>query len=303
MTDKHIADIMELFSYCRPMGSPTEQQFVDKFLMPAGFQRDEHQNLVLIIGHQPRILFSSHMDTVHHEEGRQDLLLKDGILTQTSKSSCLGGDDTAGIWLMLEMIKAGIEGVYVIHYGEERGGIGSRAKATHDPAFFAGIDIAIAFDRMGYGDVITHQCSRRTASDAFAKSLAKQLGNSYQPCDAGIYTDTAEYADLVPECTNISVGYSHAHSPGEEQDVVFLLALREALLQVDWKELVVERDPADDDEFFSFRRHEPKRGEFTLGDLCWEYPDIAADMLRASGLTVKDFIAEVEANLGVVLAA
>lgn len=118
------------------------------------------------------------MDTVHKEEGRQNLNLKDGILTQPSKSSCLGGDDTAGIWLMLEMIKAGIEGVYIIHYGEERGGIGSRAKATKEPLFFTGIDIAIAFDRAGYSDIITHLCYGRTASDAFADSFAKELGGS-----------------------------------------------------------------------------------------------------------------------------
>jgi hypothetical protein len=293
-----INDIMELFSYCRPMGSKTEQEFVDKFLMPAGFKRDDHQNLILTLGRAPRILFSSHMDTVHDEEGRQDLILKDGILTQTSGSSCLGGDDTAGIWLMLEMIKAGIEGVYIIHYGEERGGIGSRAKATKEPLFFAGIDAAIAFDRAGYSDVITHQFGQRTASDAFARSLSKELGDTFEPCSHGIYTDTAEYADLVPECTNISVGYSHAHSPREEQDVTFLIALRQALLQVDWSNLVIERDPmAVEGPVAHVSR------DATLVDLCWEYPDLAASMIEAAGFSVQDFVEELEANLGVQLQA
>lgn len=293
-----INEIMELFSYCRPMGSKTEEDFVEKFLLPVGFERDDHNNLVLTIGDKPRILFSSHMDTVHRDEGRQNLQLKDGILTQISGSSCLGGDDTAGIWLMLEMIKAGIEGVYIIHYGEERGGIGSRAKASKEPMFFADIDIAIAFDRMGYSDIITHQCGQRTASDAFALSFAKELGGSFVPCPEGIYTDTAEYADLVPECTNISVGYSKAHSPKEEQDVQFLIALREALLQVNWANLVVERI-ADPEPYLDFQMTR----QMTLDDLCWEYPDIAAGMLSAAGLTKRDFLFELEANLGVQLAA
>jgi len=295
--------IMELFSYCRPMGSETEREFVCKYLVPAGFVEDEHHNMILTVGDKPRILFSSHMDTVHRKDGRQNLLLKDGILTlhPDEKSSCLGGDDTAGIWLMLEMIKAGIEGDYIIHYGEERGGIGSSAKARAEPGFFAGIDIAIAFDRAGYTDVITHQ-GMRTASDAFAKSLAKELGSGYKPCPHGIYTDTYEYAHLVPECTNISVGYSHAHSPREEQDVTFLIALREALLQVDWKNLVVERDPLlVASEKFTFRDFQ--RGPQTLEDLCWEYPEVAATMIAAAGWSAANFVEEAESNFGIQLAA
>ena len=293
-----INEIMELFSYCRPMGSQTEQEFVDKFLMPVGFQRDAHQNLILTIGAKPRILFSSHMDTVHKVEGRQDLLFKDGILTQTSGSSCLGGDDTAGIWLMLEMIKAGIEGVYVIHYGEERGGIGSRAKAEREPEFFAGIDIAIAFDRSGYADIVTHQGGEQTASVDFAQSLAKELGGSFAPCPHGIYTDTAEYSHLVAECTNISVGYSRAHSSAEEQDVTFLMALREALLQVNWNNLVIARDPKEQVDAVLFCDR-----EVTIRSLCWEFPDIAAAIIEAMGISAQDFAEEVESHLGVRLAA
>lgn len=288
--------IMELFSYCRPMGSDTEREFVDRFLIPLGFERDEHLNLVLTVGDKPRILFSSHQDTVHRKEGRQDLKLKGGMLTQTSGSSCLGADDTAGIWLMMEMIKAKIPGIYVIHYGEEVGGIGSRAKAKHDPMFFADIDAAIAFDRRGYGDVITHQGYGRSCSDAFAWSLANQLGSGFQPSPDGIYTDTAEYTHLVPECTNISVGYEHAHSPAERQDVTFLIALREALLRVDWTALVIERDPQE--ELVIEERGGGRRAE-SLEDLCFEFPDVAAAMIHTMGLTIKDFHASIEDYHGI----
>ena len=37
----------------------------------------------------------------------------------------------AGIWLLLEMIDAGVPGVYALHYGEERGGVGSSGLAEH----------------------------------------------------------------------------------------------------------------------------------------------------------------------------
>ena len=246
-------------------------------------------------------MFSSHVDTVHMKEGKQNLKLDQGILTQTSGKGCLGADDTAGIWLMTEMIKAGTPGLYIIHHGEERGCIGSGALAQKTPEVLHGIDIAIAFDRMGDADIITHQSWERTASDAFAKSLAAELGGSYKPCDEGMYTDTREYAHLVPECTNISVGYFKQHTNRETQDVTFLVALREALLQVNWDNLIVARDPAVNDRgSWGGGR---SRNRFALEDLIFEYPDVAAELLRAFGIDDKEFSRAVEDQYGVFRAA
>jgi hypothetical protein len=300
-----ITSILDMFTYCRPMGSKTEQKFINRFLAPLGFKRDKHQNLILKVGNKPRILFSSHVDTVHKKEGKQALFLKSGILT--SDGSCLGADDTAGIWLMTEMVKADVPGLYVIHHGEESGCIGSSAIAAESPEVLNGIDIAIAFDRMGYADIITHQMWRRTASDAFARSLATELGGSYAPSDEGAYTDTNEYSHIVPECTNISVGYLNQHTGRESQDVTFLMALREALLQVNWDNLVVARDPhklEDDQGFFGgrSRRGRNSRG-FDLEDLIADYPDVAADILRAMGVDEAEFARNVEDYYGVCVAA
>ncbi len=307
--NQHLKTIIDMFSYKRPMGSLYEDIFVERFLMPLGFQRDEFKNLVLTLGDNPRVLFSSHMDTVHYDEGIQRVKYKKGVLTQNG-SNCLGADDTAGIWLMTEMIKAHIPGVYIIHHGEERGCIGSRAKAKGDPEFFANIDIAVAFDRAGYKDIITHQSGWRTASDAFAKSLSEQLGNTYSASPNGAYTDTNEYRELVAECTNLSVGYFSQHTSKERQDVTFLMALREALLQVDWSKLVVERDPkaVDYDDFgygfwgsgkSSFRRQRKN----DLYDLIYDYPRVAESILRAFGVTEEVFKQEIVDQEGVYIAA
>lgn len=299
----HTDNIMELFSYCRPMGSRTEEKFVEKFLLPLGFERDPFDNLVLQIGDKPRVLFSSHMDTVHKVEGMQDLALEKGFLTQISGNNCLGADDTAGIWLMMEMVKADIPGLYVIHYGEEQGCVGSRDLADHNPDFLDGIEIAIAFDRAYYSDIITHQMGARTASDAFAWSLAKELGGSFQPCNEGAYTDTNEYAHLIPECTNISVGYSGQHSKSEKQDVEFLIALRTALLNVNWDNLVVARDPSVYEELPRFGWGTGKKArKATLEDWIEAYPDVAADMLRAFGIDENQFLEQIEDYYGTVAA-
>lgn len=244
--------IMEMFSYMRPAGSKTEQAFVDRFLTPLGFKRDKHRNLILTVGGTPpTILWSSHMDTVHDMEGRQTLHYDGETLALSRKakkwtSSCLGADCTAGVWLMAEMVKAGVPGLYVIHHAEEKGCIGSRALAKDPGGLLDGIQAAIAFDRMGYNSIITHQMYGKTASDAFALSLGAALGGEFKPDDTGSYTDTNEYAEIIPECTNVSVGYFHQHTMRETQDVPFLLLLRDTLITADFTNLVIEREPGDE---------------------------------------------------------
>jgi len=35
-----------------------------------------------------------------------------------------------------------------------------------------------------------------------------------------VYTDTAEFTDIIPECTNRSVGYAREHTQEESLDLV-----------------------------------------------------------------------------------
>jgi len=144
------------------------------------------------------------------------------------------------------MIEAGVPAYYVFFRGEERGGIGSKWLAEEMPALFASIDRAVAFDRADYYDVITHQSGGRCCSDEFAQALCDALGTGedwFLPCDGGVYTDTAEFTDLVPECTNVSVGYKHQHGDREEQDIEFLQRLAALAVAVDWDALPTKRDP------------------------------------------------------------
>lgn len=248
-------ELLDMLTYCRPHDSPTERLFVQKYIADlSGAEQDPYGNWHVIQG-ESRILWSCHTDTVHREDGRQTLHYdapKGAVhLSKRSRKqrNCLGADDTAGVFLARQMILAGVPGRYVFHCGEECGGLGSSDLARCDPAWFDGVDFAIALDRQGYRDVITHQGGRRTASDAFALSLANQLnlaGLEYAPSSHGIYTDTAEYASLVPECTNLSVGYWSAHSSREILDVVHLERLLTALERIDESALVAERTPQDD---------------------------------------------------------
>lgn len=249
MTRRILDTLRLMHTYQRPAGSYTERAFINRWIanLPNAVQ-DNHANWHVTIGHT-NVIWSCHTDTVHRRPGRQHVRLDADILT-TPDGDCLGADDTAGVWLCREMVLAKRPGHYIFHYGEERGGIGSGDLARFNPEYLDGADIAIAFDRKGTGDVITHQARRRTASDTFAASLASELGRyglDYRPDDSGVYTDTAEYDGLLSECTNISVGYEHAHSSKELLDVDHILALRDAVLRLDVGALVIGRRPGEDD--------------------------------------------------------
>lgn len=243
-----ITSLIQILTYQRPAGTKTERDFVRAFVKPTGARPDARGNYFLTIGNEaPRVLWSCHTDTVHRAEGRQKPRIRGGMIRAPKDSSCLGADDGAGVWLMLEMIRAKVPGLYIFHRAEEVGGLGSAHVAEQTPDALAGIQIAIAFDRRGTQDVITHQGWSRCCSDDFAKSLAAQLPG-YRPDDSGVFTDTANYTRLIPECTNISVGYQAEHTANESLDSRHLLALRDAMLSLDPSKLVVARDPADIEE-------------------------------------------------------
>ena len=269
--------LLNILQMKRAHGSTTLDEFVAVTF--AGYETETYRNpkgdplaLVIYVG-TSRTLFSCHLDTVHTEGGRQEVVF-DGktfslsnevdeledftpSLTPLSKykpykAGCLGADDGAGVWLMLEMIDACVPGAYVLHFGEEKGGIGSSGMASHHPDFLSKFDRAVAFDRRGTSSVITHQGFGRCCSDTFAEALCAALGDANPKLDlfpdsTGIFTDTANYIDDIGECTNISCGYKSEHSRSETLDYEFLCNLLDGLVKVDWESLPTDRQPGEEE--------------------------------------------------------
>lgn len=242
-------ELMRMMARCRPAGSKSEAAWIATWIdsIP-GVIEDHYGNRILNQG-DSRVCWTSHTDTVHNVEGWQSLAIEGGVisLASTSKANCLGADCTTGAWIMRQLALAGVPGLYVWFRGEEIGCQGSRWIAEHHPAIFTGIKTAISLDRKGYNDIVTHQMGTRTASDAFARSLAQEIALHYVADDSGVYTDSNELEGIVGECTNISVGYHNQHSSSETQHITFALALVERLKRVNQLELTFDREPGEID--------------------------------------------------------
>ena len=193
-----------------------------------------------------KTLFIAHVDTVHKEMGANKI--RKTATHWYAEGAPLGADDGAGVAMLMHMMHSGVKGYYIFSQGEECGGIGAKHIATHHTDLLAQFDRAIAFDRRGIDSVISHQGMGRCASDVFCQALANDLNAfddtlMYSPDDTGVYTDTAEFTDIIPECTNISVGYYSEHGDQENLDIVHFEALSNAVLKVMWDSLPTDRDP------------------------------------------------------------
>ena len=247
--DKYITSLfLKLTDKTYPHG--TEDILVERLIkdgtFPKDIQQDPHGNWFYQIGHGSRTIFASHLDTV--TDKHQKVIHKfEGNFIKTDGTTTLGADDKAGTSILIWMMKNKVPGLYYFFIGEEVGCIGSGLAAKYGD-FEGNYDRIISFDRRDTDSIITHQSWSRSCSDDFANELCSQLNIAentfkYIKDDGGVYTDSAEFVDIIPECTNVSVGYYSEHSKSEKQDIKHLIKLSEACVKVDWENLPTSRNP------------------------------------------------------------
>ena len=229
--------IASMLRYRRAHGSAGELMFIRRFIIPlpgvatvANRDGDVAAYVLDVGAEAPSIAFVAHTDSVHgynnpepfqkvgFDAKRLEFYVPNG-------RECLGADDAAGCYVLLRMIAANVPGRYFFFRGEEVGGIGSSWVADNAPILLAGISHAIQFDRRGTGSVITDMWAGRTCSDAFGLALCEALGMGHTLDRTGSFTDVANLVALVPECTNVSVGFMGEHSARETLDAEYLEAL------------------------------------------------------------------------------
>ncbi len=301
--------LMDILGYQRFAGTQGEQDMIAKHIATLpNAEEDDYGNWWVVVGDAPpTTMFSSHTDTVEKRSavGRKKLSLKGNWLSAAG-GGVLGADCGTGIWIMLNLIKAQVPGVYVFHRDEEIGGGGSTFVSRNLGHKLEGIQHCIAFDRKGTNHVITHQGGSRCCSNAFAEAFAGMLnlgtGMTFAPNDGGSFTDSANYTKQIPECTNLSIGYYDQHTLEEKQDLSFVSALVTKLISLDFSQLPAERDPnaindEEDDWRNYFRQSYYSNSRVSRAEqLVEEYPHVVADLLDTMGIGATDlelYIAEV----------
>lgn len=287
-------ELLKILTYKRPAGSKTELAMISELIdVLPDVVIDGFGNRIVRVGSDNTTMFSCHTDTVHDADGMQ-LVSYDEHKSEAfvTDSSCLGADDGAGIYIMIQMIRAKVNGLYVFHREEEIGGNGSYYIASSTPQLLDGIKRCLAFDRRGTYSVITHQGGLRCCSDAFGDELVNALMFTdmiWMTDDTGSFTDSANYVDIIPECTNVSCGYAKEHSKLETLNVKFVLDLVKLLLVTDFDGLVTQRDPTVitesdywDQEYYIAHKapdFESLNTAEEVEEFVYEYPEEAADLL------------------------
>ena len=284
----------QLISTLRPAGGEEElrmKHFIAEFAAGRCRRVDYHLgNVVVEVGDDRATMFTCHVDTANHRpHAGPNWHMDDKGIMRTDGKSNLGADDASGIYIMLRMIEAGVPGDYYFFHSEEVGGIGSQMLADYEGARLSRYKRAVAFDRCGTGSIITHQMGERCCSDVFANELSTRLRQidktlTYYGDNTGVFTDTANFMDFIPECTNISVGYYDEHTVRERQDVPHLEKLVEACIEVSWSNLPTVRDPSAEPEPEIISTSE----WVAMHDMVRDNPDLITDMLVDQGYDITE---------------
>jgi len=233
-------DIKETFLKLTSYTIPYGMEYALEPYFPKEVVEDGYENYYITIG-DSRTIFTSHMDTACWSHQRVNHVIKNNIIT-TDGSTVLSGDDKNGMTIMFYMIERKVPGTYYFFAGEESGMVGAHNVIRYNRAFFEDFDRMVSFDRRGFNSVITHQMGKRGCSEEFALALADELGYHdlrYRPDRTGIFTDSASFIGIIPEVTNLSVGYFNEHSHVERTDIDFVEKLAKAACLVDWENLPI----------------------------------------------------------------
>lgn len=252
LSKEKLRDVTKIFEHITNFTVPYgyEDWHYKPMLTNMGFEQDNLGNFYLRINDKDDKLsstcFMAHLDTASSKAG-PIVKEKVGSFIQTDGETILGADDRAGVSILLYLIAKKMPGMYCLFVGEESGCQGSKHSAAEFPTLYTHIERAICFDRVGYNSIITHQVGTRTCSEQFAYALSESLSEQnmfFEADSGGVYTDSCEFKKIIPECTNLSVGYRNAHCCDELQNIRFLKCLAEAAAKIAWDELPTYRDPS-----------------------------------------------------------
>lgn len=178
------------------------KQALETELIENGYVVQKQSGFLYAQGTVP-VLLVAHLDTVHRTQPETICYSTDGTVMMSPQG--IGGDDRAGVYMILRLIQR-VHCHVLFCEDEETGGHGARAftKSGIKPE----VNYIVELDRTGSNDAVFYQCRNRQF---------EQYINGF-----GFQTAFGSFSDisiLAPHlnlaAANLSTGYYHAHQPGE----------------------------------------------------------------------------------------
>lgn len=165
----------------------------------------------------PRVCFVAHIDVVDNRVGPR--IVMKGVELKNTAGGCLGADDRAGVFAIIENIeKAKYKPCVIFCNYEETGGVGVR-KLCKDDAFAPWakyVDVFIEPDRKGGDEYVWYSNTMPKPMHAWLQRFG------YKP-DNGSFSDVKILTEQYKKPhANISVGYRAQHTANETLNILEL---------------------------------------------------------------------------------
>lgn len=178
------------------------KQALEAELITSEYTVQKQKGFLYAEGSTP-VLLVAHLDTVHRALPETICYSADGAVMMSPQG--IGGDDRAGVYMILRLIQS-VHCHVLFCEDEETGGCGARAFTKS--GIVPDVNYIVELDRVGNNDAVFYQCRNRQF---------EQYINGF-----GFQTAFGSFSDisiLAPHlnlaAVNLSTGYYHAHQPGE----------------------------------------------------------------------------------------
>ena len=177
------------------------------------------------------ILLTAHMDTVHEITCRKYDVKKLDEKTIISSKDGIGGDDRCGIYMILEILKAGYRPSILFCEDEEIGGVGSRKfTKTEYIEDLKEMNYLIELDRANDKDAVFYDCGNTDFANFITETTGlKEAFGSFS--DISVLSPACDVASV-----NLSCGYYNAHTTKEYvvmEEMLYIIEVVKKLLDTE----------------------------------------------------------------------
>lgn len=178
------------------------KQALEAELITSEYTVQKQKGFLYAEGSTP-VLLVAHLDTVHRALPETICYSADGAVMMSPQG--IGGDDRAGVYMILRIIQD-LHCHVLFCEDEEPGGHGARAFTKS--GIVPDVNYIVELDRVGNNDAVFYQC-RNWQFEQYINGFGFQTA-------FGSFSDISILAPhLNLAAVNLSTGYYHAHQPGE----------------------------------------------------------------------------------------